>query len=53
MLQINVAPNIGQKLSNNQWPITLAVEVYTIYRGERVLVAIGFNATFLLLRPCE
>jgi len=23
MLQINVAPNIGQKLSSNQWHITL------------------------------
>jgi len=23
MLQINVAPHIGQKLSNNQWPIIL------------------------------
>ena len=50
-LQSNVAPNIGQKLSNYQWPITLGAGLYTTCRGERVVVVIRFNATFLPLRP--
>jgi len=54
MLQNNVEPNIGRKLSSNQWPIILGAVLYTTYRGERVLIVIRFNATFLLLRPyCE
>ena len=51
MLQNNVAPNIGQKLSNYQWPIILGAGLYTTCPGERVLVVIRFNATFLPLRP--
>jgi len=51
MLQNNVAPSTGQKLSNNQWPINLGAGLYTICRGERVLVVIRFNAIFLPLRP--
>jgi len=47
MLQNNVAPNIGQKLSNYQWPIILGAGLYATFRGERVLVPIRFNATFL------
>jgi len=54
MLQNMLAPNIGQKLSSNQWPIILGTGFYTTYRGERVLVVITFNATFLLLKCyCE
>jgi len=34
------------------WPIILDAELYTTCPGERVLVAIRFNATFLPLRPC-
>jgi len=37
MLQNNVAPNIGQNLSSNQWPVILGSGLYTTYRG--VLVA--------------
>jgi len=50
-----VAPNIGQKLSSNQWPIILDAEpCATICPGERMLVAITSNVTFLHLRPyCE
>jgi len=50
MLQNIVEPNIGKKLSSNQWPVILGAGFYTTYRGERVLVLITFNATFLLLR---
>jgi len=49
MLQINVALNIGQKLSSNQWSITLGTSRWKTSRGERVLVVIRFNATFLCL----
>ena len=48
MLQNNVAPNIGRKFSSNQWPVIWGSGLYTTYRGERVLVVIVFNATFLL-----
>jgi len=48
MLQNNVAPNIGRKFSSNQWPVIWGSGLYTTYRGERVLVVIAFNATFLL-----
>jgi len=52
MLQKIVAPNIGQKLSYDQWPIILGAGTYTICRGERMLVVIiRFNAPFLYLRP--
>jgi len=34
------------------WPIILGAELYTTCRGERVLVVIRFNVTFLSLRPC-
>jgi len=39
MLQNHVAPNIGQKLSSNQWPITFGAglyttHLYTTHRGE-------------------
>jgi len=34
-------------LSNNQWPVILGAGLYTTFRGERVLVVIRFNATFL------
>jgi len=41
-------------LSKNQWLIILGAGHYETFRGERVLVVIRFNATFLLLRPyCE
>jgi len=54
MLQNNVAPNIGQKLSSNQRPIIFGAGFHTTYRGKRVLVVIRFNATYLPLRPyCE
>jgi len=54
MLQNYVTPNIGQKLSSNQWPIILGAGFYTTCRVERVLGVIRFNATFLPLRPyCE
>jgi len=32
------------------WPIILDAELYTIRPGERVLVVIRFNVTFLHLR---
>jgi len=51
MLQNNVAPNIGQKLSSNQWPIILGAGLYATCRDERVLVVIRFYATFLPLTP--
>ena len=53
MLHNNVAPNIGQKLSNYQWPIILGAGLYSTCRGERValVVVIRLNATFLPLRP--
>ena len=35
------------------WPIMLDSELYTTCPGERVLVFIRFNATFLPLRPCS
>jgi len=38
MLQNNVAPNVGQKLSSNQWPIILGAGLYTTFRGQRLLV---------------
>jgi len=38
-------------MPSNQCPIILGAGLYTTYRGERVLVVIGFNATFLFLRP--
>ena len=54
MLQNIVAPNIGQKLSKSVAYKILGAGLYTTYCGERVLVAIRFNATFLSLRPyCE
>jgi len=54
MLQNNVASNIGQKFSSNQWPIILGAELYTTFCGERVLVVIRFSAIFLPNRPyCE
>ena len=34
------------------WSIILDAELYTTCPGERMLVAIRFNATFLPLRPC-
>jgi len=34
------------------WPIILDAELYTTCPGERVLVVIRFNVTFLPLRPC-
>jgi len=33
------------------WPIILGAGLCTTFRGERVLVVIRFNATFLLMRP--
>jgi len=54
MLQNNVAPNIGQKLSINHWPVILGAGLHTTCRGEWVLVVIRCMAPFLLLRPwCE
>jgi len=54
MLQNHVAPNIGQKLSSNQWPVILVAGLYTTCRNERVLTVIRFKATFQPLRPyCE
>ena len=54
MLQNDVAPNIGQNLSSNQWPIILGAGLYTACRGERVLAVIRFNASFLpLTHYCE
>jgi len=35
------------------WPIILDAELYTTCLGERVLVVIRFNATFLPLRPIK
>jgi len=32
MLKSNLAPNIGQKLLSNQWPIILGAEIYTIVK---------------------
>jgi len=46
MLQNNVAPIIGQ-IVKNQWPIILGAGLYTTFRGERVLIFIRLNATFL------
>jgi len=34
------------------WPIILDAELYTTCPGERMLVTIRFNVTFLPLRPC-
>jgi len=48
MLQNNVAPNIVKLY---QWSIILGAGFYTTCPGERVLVVIRFNATFLPLRP--
>jgi len=54
LLQNIVAPNIGQKLSSNQWPVILGSELYANYRGQRVLAVTTFNTTFLLLKCyCE
>jgi len=39
MLQNNIAPNIDEKLSSNQWPVILGAELYTTCCGEGVLVA--------------
>jgi len=33
------------------WPIYLVAELYTTFRGERVLLVVRFNVTFLRLRP--
>jgi len=54
MLQNNVAPKIGQKLPNHQRPIILGAGLHKTCRGERALVVIRFDATFLPLRLyCE
>jgi len=34
MMQNNVAPNNGQKLPSNQWPVILGAGLNTTCRGE-------------------
>jgi len=54
MRQNNVASNTVQKFWTNQWSVILGAGLCTTCLGERVLVVISFNATFLSLRPyCE
>jgi len=52
MLQNNVAPNIDQKFSSNDWPIIFGARLCITCRDE--FVVIRFNATLLPLRLyCE
>jgi len=53
-------PSVGPCMNYNSgrhasihfvWSVTLFAGLYTTCRGDRVLVVIRFNATFLLLRP--
>ena len=53
MLQ-NSCTKYWPKLWSNEWPIILGAGLYTTCRGQRVLIVIRLNATFLPLRPyCE
>jgi len=50
MLQINVAPNIGQKLSSNPKAYKFGYQGFKkTSRGERVSVVIRFHPTSLYL----
>jgi len=49
MLQNNVAPNVGQKLSSNQWPIILGARLYTTFHGQRVLVVTSHQVQCIIL----